>query len=103
MNTKRLVLTPSVVPVITCKPSYVDLIYMPCGKTVGIYIYIYISKQTQTQGSLKTFLSSSVMQSFAEQTRVIAYLQIFILNLSNLCFNLFCKMNLDLAIIFQQQ
>lgn len=29
---KKKKLTPSVVPVITCKPSYVDLIYMPCGK-----------------------------------------------------------------------
>lgn len=31
-STRRFTLTPSVVPVMTCKPSYVDLIYMPCGR-----------------------------------------------------------------------
>lgn len=38
VNSDRRLLTPSVVPVITCRPSYVDLMYMPCRTTRGMLI-----------------------------------------------------------------
>lgn len=41
-SSARFTLTPSVVPVMTCNPSYVDLIYMPCGRLTRWSVHIHL-------------------------------------------------------------
>lgn len=76
-SSKRFTLTPSVVPVMTCKPSYVDLIYMPCGRSAQSSVHTAYTFMSAVQPNGEFVLvndeqqGKTHFQGFAFQTHAV--------------------------------